>query len=146
MDYTYYLRTSRSVADVERLIARATSDAAWRSDPAKFPEPITVYVTPPGVREMIAEYYDFEPTVGVSVQLDKFVEERRDREAQALDILAVLLRDDDGDLYADYYDGKPALLRRSGAVTADERWLASRPWAADSLPVPIRTGEVPSTV
>lgn len=146
MDYTFYMRTSRPPSDVARQIDAATASAPWRAPSGAPAEPITVYVPPAGVREMVAEYYGFEPTVGVSVQLDKFVDDRREREAQALDVLAALLGGEPGDLYADYYDGKPAVVRRGGVVTADERWLASRPWAGDVLHVPLRAGVVPATV
>lgn len=83
---------------------------------------------------MIRETYGFEPDVVVSVQLDKFVEDVLQRDAQAVGVLAALLRDESGDLYADFYDGHPVLLRRSGRVQLDERWAATRPWAAAILP------------
>jgi hypothetical protein len=134
MEYTFYLRTERSPMDLERVISRATADAPWRATPDAPPEPVWVTAAVRGTRDMIAETYGFEPDVVVSVQLDKFIHDAGAREAQAVDVLRVLLREEPGDMYADYLNGTPVLLRTAGRVAVDERWFAHRPRAAELLP------------
>lgn len=138
MDYAIYLNTRRSPPEVERVVTQAVEQAARRGALTAPAEPVCVSAAIPSTREMIKEGYGFEPDIVVSVQLDKFVDDVRQRDAQAVAVIAALLREEPGDLYTDFFDGHPVLLRRAGLVHLDERWAASRPWAADAFPRPDR--------
>ena len=96
-------------------------------------------------REMYAESFGFEPTVTVTVPVDKHAAPGEARDAHAVAVLAALLARYDGGLYAHYAGVQPVALRRGPgeAPLIAAEWLALRPWARTALPSMLTEGEVP---